>query len=360
MSAYIVQGKDASLVSRELTRLLDQIAGTDGGAEVETYEAGSGGGDTDSGASADGTDGGDGGGSGKGRLDIGPVLSALATPSWLSEHRIVVVRDAGTLTAAQAGELATAVAQPATDNVLVLVSVGRAVPTALSKAVKAAGGTVVDTDPGRASAQRQKWFTDHVDRTPVSLDASARKLLMEHIGEDAARLDPILDLLSATHGAGRRLSAADVEPWLGESGGSPPWELTDAIDKGDGEAALVVLHRLLGPGELHPLQVIGILRRHVSGLLRLDGADDVRSADDAAAALQMSAFPARKLLEQSRKLGHERIVRAVEVVANADADLRGRMEWPDALVMEVAVARLAQLCRSTAAPGRPARSGRPA
>jgi DNA polymerase-3 subunit delta len=64
----------------------------------------------------------------------------------------------------------------------------------------------------------------------------------------------------------------------------------------------------------------------------------------------MSAYPAKKVLEQGRRLGHDRVVRAIEVLAEADADVRGRLGWPDVLVMEVLVARLAQLARPRAAP----------
>jgi DNA polymerase-3 subunit delta len=87
------------------------------------------------------------------------------------------------------------------------------------------------------------------------------------------------------------------------------------------------------------------LHRHFGGMLRLDGAD-VRSGDDAAAILKMSPYPAKKIFEQGRRLGHDRVARAIEVLAEADADLRGRLGWPDALVMEVLVARLAQLARA--------------
>jgi DNA polymerase-3 subunit delta len=213
---------------------------------------------------------------------------------------------------------------------------------------------VIDTDPGRNSRARNEWFEAQLQASGVHLEAAARRRIFEHIGEDASRLAPILELAEATYGEGRKLSADQIEPLLGEEGSAPPWELTDAIDAGDGERAIRVLSRLLGAGERHPLQVLATLNRHVSGLLRLDGAD-VRSAEEAAGLLSMSAFPARKLLEQSRRLGHDRIVRAVEVVAEADADLRGRLGWPAELVIEVAVARLAQLSRSNARPApRPA------
>ena len=350
MTAYLVTGSDPSLVSRAVSDLLEELTRghAAGKHEIEEYEPGEGG---ESGE--------------RGRFDLGPVLAALSTPSWLSDHRIVVVREAGALSSAQASELAKLVASPPVDNLLVLAAAGKAVPAALSKAVKTSGGRIVDTDPGKGARARGDWFDEHLRRSSVHLDAAARHLLSEHIGEDAARLDPILDLLEVTYERGRKLSPAELEPLLGEEGGAPPWELTDAIDAGDGDRAVRALRRLLGPGGRHPLQVLAVLQRHVSGLLRLDGANEVRSPEDAASLLGMSAFPARKLLDQSRRLGHERIVRAVGVLADADADLRGRLAWPAELVMEVAVARLAQLSRSTARPtqGRsagPSRSTRPA
>lgn len=337
MSAYLVTGSDASLVSRALSDLLGELAGGSLG-EVEEYDAGARPvGEEEEGAA---------------RFDLAPVLSALATPSWLSERRVVVLREAGSLTAAQGAELAKLVADPPTENLLVIASAGKAVPQSLAKAVKAAGGKVIDTDPGRNARARADWVESRLGRASVHLDQGARKRLVEHLGEDAARLEPILELLEATYGAGRRITSAELEPLLGDEGAAPPWELTDAIDAGDGERAIRALHRLLGAGERHPLQVLATLNRHVSGLLRLDGAEGIRTADDAAGILGMSAFPARKLLEQSRRLGHDRIARAVEVVARADADLRGRLAWPPELVMEVAVARLAQLSRPSARPAR--------
>ena len=59
-------------------------------------------------------------------------------------------------------------------------------------------------------------------------------------------------------------------------------------------------------------------------------------------------FPARKALDQYRKLGDAGVVRAIGLLAQADLDLRGAKEWPDELVMEVLVARLSRLGGSVA------------
>ncbi|MDH5238480.1 MAG: DNA polymerase III subunit delta, partial [Acidimicrobiia bacterium] len=58
-----------------------------------------------------------------------------------------------------------------------------------------------------------------------------------------------------------------------------------------------------------------------------------------------STFPAKKALTQSRRLGSDKVARAVRLIADADLDLRGCKDWPDQLVIEVLVARLAALAR---------------
>lgn len=333
MKSFLVHGADPSLVSRALSELLVELSGEEGRiSEVEEYSPGD---DSDEGG---------------GRVDLSPVLEALSTPAWLSEHRVVVVRDAGAITAAQAAELAAVLHASPTENILVLSAEGRSVPPALVKAVRETGGSLLDTDPGRTTRSRSDWLEGRLKRSAVHLDAASRRRLAEHIGEDAARLDPILERLAATYGEGSKIGPEELEPLLGEEGSVPPWELIDAIDAGDGDGAVRALRRLLRAGGRHPVQVVGSLHRHVSAMLRLDGADDVTSAEEAADVLKMAAFPARKVLAQARRLGHDRIVRAVEVVAEADADLRGRLAWPPELVLEVAVARLAQLSRQTARP----------
>ena len=97
-------------------------------------------------------------------------------------------------------------------------------------------------------------------------------------------------------------------------------------------------HRLLGPGGRHPFQLLATLHRHYGAMLRLDGSG-VTDPAAAAALLDMSAYPASKVLDQARKIGPGRIARAISLIADADLDLRGVVDWPDELVIEVLVAR---------------------
>src|SRR5918995_1211619 len=87
-----------------------------------------------------------------------------------------------------------------------------------------------------------------------------------------------------------------------------------------------------------------------AGGLQLDGAP-VRGEKDAAQLLGLrgSTFPARKALQQARRLGHDRVVEAVSLLAGADLDLRGGKAWPEGLGLGGLGARLARLGRWRAA-----------
>ena len=137
-----------------------------------------------------------------------------------------------------------------------------------------------------------------------------------------------------------------MEPFLGSKSDVPPWELTDAIDSGQISVALEKLDRMIRGGERHSLAVMATLGAHYQRALALDGAS-VSNEKEAAALLGIkgSTFPAKKALALSRKLGPNRIAKAVHLLADADIDLRGGSAVPAEGVMEVLVARLASLAR---------------
>ncbi|HTT86727.1 MAG TPA: hypothetical protein VMF60_05140, partial [Acidimicrobiales bacterium] len=203
-------------------------------------------------------------------------------------------------------------------------------------------GAVTDSSVGTGRA-RTTWLTERLHDAPVRLDARAAALLGDHLGGDLSRLRGLLDTLAAAYGPGASIDTERLEPFLGDAGAVAPWALTDAIDAGDTAAALDALRRLLDSGGSHPLVVLAVLHRHYQAMLRLDGSG-VTSGEQAAELLGMrSTYPARKALEQGRRLGAGRLGRAVCLLAEADLDIRGRSALPDATVLEILVGRLSRL-----------------
>ncbi len=318
-AAYLVKGADPSLVAQAAHTLVEQlVAGGDPSMMVEEF-----------------------GGPGVDQFDVGAVIDACTTPPFLVDRRVVVVREAGQVTAADAKRLVAYLGDPLPTTALVLVAGGGAVNQALSKAVTASGD-VVDTSVGTGKARTQ-WLADHLKGGPVRLDGAAQARLGEHLGSDMGRLAGLLDTLAAAYGRGTTVTAADLEPFLGEAGSLAPWDLTDAIDAGRTAPALDVLHRMLSAGDSHPLVILALLHKHYRQMLRLDGSG-VTSAEQAAELIgSKSAYPGKKALAQANRLGSARIARAVQLLAEADLDLRGSTGLSGDLVVEVLVARLSRL-----------------
>ncbi|MGH8979602.1 MAG: DNA polymerase III subunit delta, partial [Acidimicrobiales bacterium] len=259
-------------------------------------------------------------------LDVGAVVDACTTPPFLVDRRLVVVRDAGRLRAADVARLEEVIAAPLPGVHLVLVAGGGALPQALVKAVAAAGG-VVEAAAGRGR-DRGRWLADRLRAAPVILDARAAGRLEAHLGEELGRLSGILETLAASFGVGATVSEEDLEPFLGAAGSVPPWDLTDAIDAGDVARALTDLRRMLTAGGRHPLAVMASIQSHFTNLLRLDGAEVVSVADAAAVIGTRSEFVAKKALARARDLGGDRIAQAIAYLADADLDLKGRTALP--------------------------------
>jgi DNA polymerase-3 subunit delta len=279
--------------------------------------------------------------------DLGTVVASARTPPFLTDRRVVVVRRLERFSADDLRAVSSYLHDPLDTTELVLSTSGTA-PKHLLEAVKQAGGDVRDTDAPTRAKDRRIWFDDQLALTDVRLDQRAAALVLEQLGEDVGRLHSLLATLEATFGSGRKLGVGDVEPFLGEAGSVPPWELTDAIDRGDTRTALTTLRRMLRAGDRHPLQLMAVLHGHYARMMRLDGSG-ITGERDAAEALGAAPFQAKKALTQARRLGHDGLVRAFAILAAADLDLRGVRELPGEVVMEVAVARLSRLTPASAA-----------
>jgi DNA polymerase-3 subunit delta len=59
--------------------------------------------------------------------------------------------------------------------------------------------------------------------------------------------------------------------------------------------------------------------------------------------LGIKEYPAKKLLGTFNALGTDRVARALQLVAQADIDLKGATALEPTLIMEILVARLAKM-----------------
>lgn len=324
LNAWLVTGEDPALVTQSVAELLTELVGpAERSLVLEDFS---------------GED-----------LEIGAVVDACRTPPFLADRRVVVVRDAGRFTWEQLEPLASYLEAPLATSRLVVSAGGGQLPAKLVNAFKrSATATIVGSDV--SSREAHGWVTERLARAPVKLAPAAATLVEQHLGEDLNRLGALLALLETAYGRGARIGPDEVAPYLGQAGPVPPWDLTDAIDGGQAELALQVLHRLTDAGGRHPLVILAILQRHFGNVLRVQS-PEIASEGQAAQALGIasgrSTYPARKALDTARRLGPAGSGDAVIALAEAELALKGKLDWPAELVLEVLVARLCRLSRST-------------
>jgi DNA polymerase-3 subunit delta len=277
------------------------------------------------------------------------VLEALNTPPFLVERRVVVVRDAQLLTADESAALVTWMESPSPAATLIVAVVG-----AKSNRLVKASGDVIEVNVGSGARVRVDFVEEKFRQYAVTVDAGVVQYVANQVGDDVARVDALARTLHAIYGSAP-LKVHHVEPYVGDAGGVPAWDLTDAIDRGDATQAIVTARRMLDSKDRAGLQIVNGLQRHYLSMARLEGSG-VRDRDEAAALLSVSGYPAEKLLRTSQRLGAERIATAVRWVTNADVDLKGGVSYggmdldgegdaTDLTVIEVLVARLAMMTK---------------
>ncbi|HZJ25400.1 MAG TPA: hypothetical protein VFF40_00025 [Acidimicrobiia bacterium] len=341
-SVHIVKGSDPTLRADALERLVTELlAGDDRSLALEEIASATRRG-ADRSANHEDEPAADADGAGI----VAAILNAAQSPPFMTQHRVVVVRDYEQIPAGDLAPLLAYLGDPLDTTALVFVAGGGRVPKALGTALKAAGAETV----GPKSEKTADVLAGALAAAELVLSADATKLVVHHLGEDAGRIGALVEVLEGAYGRGASLRSEDVESYLGDVGSVPVWQLTNRIEEGDVAGAFETLHRLLtvttpkAPSPMHPLQVTGLLQSRYRRLLRVDD-PGVRSTEDAHAALggKGSTFPARKALEASRALGTEGLRRAIDLLYAADLDLKGATGLPAETVVEVLVARLAGL-----------------
>jgi len=352
-AVYLLSGADPILRGDALEQLLAELVGDDDRTlTVEEFTVpgravpGEGESDAPSGA--------------QGREEIvSAALNAAQSPPFMTGRRVVVLHDAGNLGAGDVAPLIAYLDRPMETTALVVVAGGGRLPKAFADALKAAKAAKV----GPAVEKTGDVLAHHLADAGIELRPAATKAVAAHLGEDAGRVPQLVELLASAAGPGATLDVADVEPYLGDAGPVPNYQLTGAIEAGDMAGALETLRRMLtapGPGQsrpMHPLQVIGTLHSYFRRVATLDD-PRVRSPRDAVAALdgRVKEYPARKALDQARALQSDGIRTAFDHLFAADLDIKGARAIPEDAVLEVLVARLAAL--TGRARGGPIRRGR--
>jgi len=185
------------------------------------------------------------------------IVRAAETLPWGTPRRLVVARGVEALGAKQAEPLVEYLRAPNPATVLALaVSQPLASSHWLRSAVPAAAAVEIPELAGRALAG---WLRSRASAEGLELADDAAQLLVAMVGDDPAALVGEMGKAALAGGPeNRRVGTAEVRAVVGEHRSHDVFELTRAVERRDGAAALLLLERLLAAGE-EPLRILAIL-----------------------------------------------------------------------------------------------------
>jgi DNA polymerase-3 subunit delta len=262
------------------------------------------------------------------------LARALAAMTFAIGQRVIVVEGVERWKEAEVEQELLPVMRdlpPATTVALFAREEGRTkAPTAVHKAIKAAGGQIVQQATVKPW-ELPKWVREQATRLGLALDQAAARALVAQVGERQQRLlreleKLALELLPATPDASAgplRVDVEQIELRAAHSGERRAFALADALVGADGSEASLTYIRLRRQGE----RISGLtylmasrLREALALSLRLQ---DGESAATLARGLRMPPRAAERFLADVARSDPERLRAALGTLADLELDTRG-------------------------------------
>lgn len=263
------------------------------------------------------------------------ILDYAATPPFLAEKKLVVIKDFEKLADEDKSRLIAYITKPAKFTCLVL---------------DAAAASAQDLRPviGHIKVLRFDDLTDPKLRTWIKdLSASRGKrieplaieALKESQGPNLFNLDQELEKLSLYIGSSDVIKERDVQDIAGKGLIKPVFDLAWAINEKDVARALRIASDLTSSGR-RAHEIIGFLYWHLKRLLKAKllqakGESDSSIAD----ILKVNKRYINEFFKQVRSCGLSRIKRKIEALLETDLDIK-RTRLEPAILLEFAIIRL--------------------
>ncbi len=263
--------------------------------------------------------------------------------------RLVWVIDAHRLEGGDIAALATYLEDPVPATCVVFEAGKLDKRKALYKTVSK-GAVVVDCEPPKREGDVAIWIEATLRNRGHAIDADAVAYLLQMAGTRITVLEQELEKAMLYVGEGGAVGAADLEGLMGRTREHSVFELTDALVRGDREAALRLLNVLLDDGEapIAVLAMIGWICRQLVVAADLAASDCSRK--EAMEGIAGRWQQRGEILDRARGSGREKLI--ATLVGCADADLfikRMRDTRPGVDRLRPARGRLEALCRQICA-----------
>jgi DNA polymerase III subunit delta len=259
--------------------------------------------------------------------DFQMVMQALHTPSMFEDLRFVVLDGIDSFPAEAQRQVVAYLGSPSPGTVLVLTG-GKASPQ-LTAAARSAG-RVIDAAKGKRS-DLMGWVRQQLTGKGLRSTGEGIAALVDAVGEERTALSQAIEELALALPPKSRVDPARVGEHFRGRADVKVFAFIDAVAQRQAGPALEALHYLLARQE--PAQRLFWTLSRYFRMLLIAGESPVSQV---AATLGIPSWRAEKLVQQARGFKSDSLVRAYQILAEADLKLKSSVE-PEVLTLERAV-----------------------
>ena len=282
------------------------------------------------------------------KAEIRDVMAELKTVSMFGDQRIVMIEDADEFVSKHRAVLEKYVTQPAKGSMLILDVKSWPKNTKLFKLVEQHAMALECAE--LTGAALQKWLQKLAkDQYGKQLDRESAALIIALAGDGLNLLEQEVAKLAALVGDVDTITREDVPKVVGGWRTETTWVMLDAVRDGHPGHAIEALDKLLKSGEA-PQKILGgvtfVFRKFAEATERARTGTPLREAIAAAGVFSNAIGQAEAYL---RRIGFERASRILQLLVEADSDMKGGSRVDPALLLERLFVRLAGDLTVTAA-----------
>ncbi len=265
------------------------------------------------------------------------AIGAANTLAFLSGIRLVLVHGVDQWRKADKDLIAEYLRSPAPDSCLALV--GEKLPSndPLRKAVTVVGDVLEFQAP--KAAELPNWVVRETRKLGGQIEAAAARSLVQRVGDDQRLLMREIEKLTTFRGRGQ-IRVEDIELMCNRTVEAKVFDMVDAVASRRPAFVFVSLEELYAAGEKPTGLLFRVLRhfQHLSKAVALR--EEGFSPSQIQAELGLKPYPAKKVVQQADSYGVDSIGRAVVLLAETDARMKGKGNLPAELELEMCLGRL--------------------
>jgi DNA polymerase-3 subunit delta len=274
------------------------------------------------------------------KAEIRDVMAELKTVSMFGDQRIVMIEDADEFVSKHRAVLEKYVTQPAKGSMLILDVKSWPKNTKLFKLVEQHAMALECAE--LTGAALQKWLQKLAkDQYGKQLDRESAALIIALAGDGLNLLEQEVAKLAALVGDVDTITREDVPKVVGGWRTETTWVMLDAVRDGHPGHAIEALDKLLKSGEA-PQKILGgvtfVFRKFAEATERARTGTPLREAIAAAGVFSNAIGQAEAYL---RRIGFERASRILQLLVEADSEMKGGSRVDPALLLERLFVRLA-------------------